>query len=241
MIFWSSLSSATTTPTACSGSVDKCVEFADSLKKIGVDEIGCLVDFGIDDKTVLAHLPLLNEVRAASNADGEDILSVSQSIVQNGVTHLQCTPSRASMVLYEPEAGAALANLNCMMVGGEPLSGELVEGLREHTSAPIFNMYGPTETTIWSTVCAINEPEDAKSIGTPLVNQAVHVLDPRGVPVPPDVVGELAIARPRRDQRISRPSGTQPGAVCRDCRCKRTDDGSLQDRRSGSPDAGWQA
>ena len=175
------------------GSVDKCVEFADALKKIGVDEIGCLVDFGIDDSTVLAHLPLLNEVRSASNADGEDTLSVSQSIVQNGITHLQCTPSRASMMLYEPDAGSALANLTCLMVGGEPLSGELVQGLQEHASAPIFNMYGPTETTIWSTVCTINEPDDAKSIGTPLANQAVHVLDPRGVPVPPDVVGELAV------------------------------------------------
>lgn len=175
------------------GSVEKCVEFADTLKKAGVDEIGCLVDFGIDESTVMKHLPFLNEVRVASNADEQDTLSVSQAIAQHGVTHLQCTPSRATMILHESGAAAALSNLSCLMVGGEPLSKELVHQLQSLTSAPLFNMYGPTETTIWSSVCNITSPDDANSIGTPLANQTAYVLDPRGAIVPPGIVGELAI------------------------------------------------
>jgi acyl-coenzyme A synthetase/AMP-(fatty) acid ligase/acyl carrier protein len=79
------------------------------------------------------------------------------------------------------------------MVGGEPLSKELVHQLQSLTSAPLFNMYGPTETTIWSSVCNITSPDDANSIGTPLANQTAYVLDPRGAIVPPGIVGELAI------------------------------------------------
>ncbi|MGI9513197.1 MAG: MupA/Atu3671 family FMN-dependent luciferase-like monooxygenase [Anderseniella sp.] len=175
------------------GSVEKCIEFADTLKDAGVDEIGCLIDFGIDESTVMKHLPFLNEVRTASNADEQDTLSVSQAIVRHGVTHLQCTPSRATMVLHEPEAAAALNNLSCLMVGGEPLSKELVHQLQSLTPAPLFNMYGPTETTIWSSVCNITAPDDADLIGTPLANQTAYVLDPRGGIVPPGIVGELAI------------------------------------------------
>lgn len=175
------------------GSVEKCVEFADTLKEAGVDEIGCLIDFGIDESTVMKHLPFLNEVRTASNADEQETPSVSQAIVRHGVTHLQCTPSRATMILHESEAAAALNNLSCLMVGGEPLSKELVHQLQGLTQAPLFNMYGPTETTIWSSMCNITTPDDANLIGTPLANQTAYVLDPRGAVVPPGVVGELAI------------------------------------------------
>ena len=175
------------------GSVEKCVAFVDELKKIGVDEVGCLVDFGIDEKTVMAHLPFLNEVREASNATGGEELSLSQSLLQNKVTHLQCTPSRVSMILYETDSAAALGNLDCLMIGGEPLAADLVERLQAVTSASIFNMYGPTETTIWSTVSSVGGPDDATSIGTPLTNQSIHVMDRRGLIVPPETVGELAI------------------------------------------------
>ncbi|MDH3743173.1 MAG: LLM class flavin-dependent oxidoreductase, partial [Hyphomicrobiales bacterium] len=175
------------------GSVEKCVVFVDALKQAGANEIGCLIDFGIDEKTVMSHLSFLNEVRIAANADDVETQSLSQAILQHGVTHLQCTPSRATMILHEPDAPAALKNLDRLMIGGEPMSGELAQQLGSMTRARIFNMYGPTETTIWSTVGDIKGPEDAKVIGTPLANQTVHVVDPRGAVLPPDAIGELAV------------------------------------------------
>ena len=97
------------------------------------------------------------------------------------------------MMLHEPDAPAALKNLDRVMIGGEPMSGELAQQLKAVTGAQIFNMYGPTETTIWSTVGHVKGPQDAKVIGTPLANQTVHVVDPRGAILPPGATGELAI------------------------------------------------
>ena len=175
------------------GSVEKCVAMCDALKQAGANEIGCLIDFGIDDKTVLDHLSYLEDVRAGANAKDRPSQSVSETIRDNAITHVQCTPSRATMMLLEPDAKSALSNLKCLMVGGEPMSAELADQLTSATSASIFNMYGPTETTIWSTVGDIEDADDAKLIGRPLANQTVHIVDARGVIVPPGTIGELAI------------------------------------------------
>jgi len=79
------------------------------------------------------------------------------------------------------------------MLGGEALPGALVGDLRRASKARILNMYGPTETTIWSSVEEVGEAEAVQNIGRPLINQQMYVLDEAGAPVPPGVAGELWI------------------------------------------------
>jgi hypothetical protein len=79
------------------------------------------------------------------------------------------------------------------MVGGEALPGALVGDLRQATKARILNMYGPTETTIWSSVEEVGAAEATVNIGTPIANTQMYVLDDAGAPVPVGVAGELWI------------------------------------------------
>ncbi|HZI10955.1 MAG TPA: amino acid adenylation domain-containing protein, partial [Myxococcus sp.] len=114
---------------------------------------------------------------------------------EHHVTHLQCTPSYARALLQSPEASAALAGLRYMLVGGEALPAPLAEQLRHRVSGAVLNMYGPTETTVWSSTHRVREAEAATvSIGTPIANTRIYILDAHLRPVPVGVTGELYIA-----------------------------------------------
>ncbi len=178
------------------GTVEDALARVETLKAIGVDEVACLIDYGIATDTVLAGLRPLAEVLRRANAggvpDAEDF-SIAAQVARQGVTHLQCTPSMARMIATNPDSRAALAGIGTLMLGGEALSGGLVNDLRQATSARILNMYGPTETTIWSSTNEVAEAEPVANIGSPLANQQMYVLDDAQEPVAPGVAGELWI------------------------------------------------
>jgi len=179
------------------GTPESCREQVERCRGIGVDEIACLIDFGIDSQTVLEHLPQLNALRAAATAPREDIseddYSIAAQLGRHAITHMQCTPSMAQMLVMNDEARAALSGLKHLMVGGEAFPGALAKALREATSATITNMYGPTETTIWSSTEKAEPGEGTVAIGTPIANTQLYVLDERRQPVPVGVPGELYI------------------------------------------------
>jgi natural product biosynthesis luciferase-like monooxygenase protein len=179
------------------GTPESCMETVERCRAIGVDEIGCLIDYGIDSATVLEHLPYLNQLRAAASApraelDADDY-SIAAQLVRHRVTHLQCTPSMARMLVMNDEARAALAGLSHVMIGGEAFPGALAKELRDATKARITNMYGPTETTIWSSTQEAEPCEGTVAIGRPIANTSLYVLDESRQPVPVGVAGELYI------------------------------------------------
>lgn len=179
------------------GTVQDGLARVEQLKRIGVDEIACLIDYGIAPDVVLEGLRPLAEVLRLSNAPAtlaEDDFSLAAQILRHDVTHLQCTPSMARMIAMNDEARMALGRVQNLMLGGEALPHDLVEDLREWTSAAIRNMYGPTETTIWSTTEPVTTGSPGTvNIGTPIANTSVYVLDPAGRPAPIGVPGELCI------------------------------------------------
>lgn len=178
------------------GTVEDALARVEQLKRIGVTEVACLVDYGIAPEKVLEGLyPLAEVVKRANSGGGveEGDYSIAAQIIRHGVTHLQCTPSMARMIAMNDEARMALAGVKTLMVGGEALPGALVSDLRKVTAARILNMYGPTETTIWSSVNEVEGVEPIANIGTPLANQQVYVLDEAMAPVPPGTAGELWI------------------------------------------------
>jgi non-ribosomal peptide synthetase component F len=79
-----------------------------------------------------------------------------------------------------------------MLVGGEALPEPLAKAL-VGKGAALWNMYGPTETTIWSTAYEVPRESARVTLGTPLANNTVYVLDERMTPVPIGVRGELYI------------------------------------------------
>lgn len=181
------------------GTPSSCVAIVDRLKEIGVDEIGCLIDFGLETETVIEHFPHLNELRENANASSavqekDENESLSALIRSQKVTHFQCTPSMARMMTQEEDSREALASLNHMMVGGEAFPPELAKDLHSLLKGGrLTNMYGPTETTIWSTTFDINDQRDPVPIGRPIANTQIYLLDPALKPVPMGVPGEIWI------------------------------------------------
>ncbi|KPP85344.1 MAG: putative non-ribosomal peptide synthetase module [Rhodobacteraceae bacterium HLUCCO07] len=178
------------------GTVEDCLDRIEQLKRIGVTEIGCLIDYGIDPDLVLEGLKPLAEVhRRANLSEGmaDDDFSIAAQIIRHGVTHLQCTPSLARMISMNEEARLALGRVKHLMIGGEALPGALVDEFAQITDAHIENMYGPTETTIWSTTETAQGGEGVVNIGTPIANTQVYVLGDDMQPVPVGVAGDLWI------------------------------------------------
>ncbi|WP_367652007.1 MupA/Atu3671 family FMN-dependent luciferase-like monooxygenase, partial [Pseudorhodobacter sp.] len=176
------------------GTVQDCLTRVEALKKIGVTEVACLIDYGIATDKVMEGLKPLAEVLRRSNTAGPavDDYSIAALLIRHKVTHLQCTPSMARIIAMNEDSRAALRGVKTLLLGGEALPPALVDDLRSVTAAQIGNMYGPTETTIWSTTASITESAGA-GIGTPIANTQVYVLDAAQRPVPPGVAGELWI------------------------------------------------
>lgn len=179
------------------GSVNEAIDFASQVEAIDVDEIAALVDFGIDGQTVIDNLDHLNEVRAAFLAPKVyEPETYGSLIAKHGVTHLQCTPSEARIVLADPASREALGGLRRMLVGGEACPTSVARALHEAVGGELLNVYGPTETTIWSTIHHVRRDDiDAESIpiGVPLDNTAVRVADASGRLRPHRATGELLI------------------------------------------------
>jgi natural product biosynthesis luciferase-like monooxygenase protein/amino acid adenylation domain-containing protein/FkbM family methyltransferase len=178
------------------GTPESGLRMIERLKEVGIDEVACLIDFGVADEEVLSNLPQLSLLRELSNARPHaqsDDYSIAAQISRQRVTHLQCTPSLARMLLAEPEAADSLQSLKGMLVGGEALPATLAQQLRRKLSGALHNMYGPTETTIWSTTHQIERAEGKVTIGRPIANTTTRILDAKGRPVPVGVVGELYV------------------------------------------------
>jgi natural product biosynthesis luciferase-like monooxygenase protein/amino acid adenylation domain-containing protein/FkbM family methyltransferase len=170
----------------------------DRLRAADVDEVGCLIDFGVDVDSVLASLEVLRGVverhrSASAGTVREDETSIAARIRRHRVTHLQCTPSMARMLTLDPDTLDALGGLRALLVGGEALGAPLAEQLCGVVHGEVYNMYGPTETTVWSAAHLLGGREDGVAIGRPIANTAIHLLDADLGPVPAGVPGALHI------------------------------------------------
>ncbi len=172
------------------------LDFVKRLGEIGVDEVACLIDFGVEAGTVLAQLPQLDRLRrlsAMTVAPSAAKLSVADAIRRHGVTHMQCTPSLAGMLVLDEDGRESLRALDVLLLGGEALPGALARQLGALTSAQTLNLYGPTETTIWSSTHGLSGESDVVPIGRPIANTEFYILDTELRPVPVGVAGELYI------------------------------------------------
>ncbi len=178
------------------GTPESCMQQINRLKGIDVDEVACLLDFGVPTDQIMAGLPRLVRLRELANATHDAPLqdhSLAGQIRARKVSHLQCTPSMARMLSTHEESRRALRELSHVMVGGEAFPVDLAQDLKSAVKATITNMYGPTETTIWSSTQDVRATDGAVPIGRPIANTRMYVLDAHRQPVPVGVPGELYI------------------------------------------------
>ncbi len=123
----------------------------------------------------------------------EGTQTIPDEIRKYGVTHMQSTPSLARMIAVNPDGLASLGRLKKLFLGGEALPPSLIRQLRQAFHGEMHNMYGPTETTIWSTTFPITGDSDSIPIGKPIANTQVYVLDSGLQPVAAGEPGDLYI------------------------------------------------
>ncbi len=159
--------------------------------------------FGADDRMVAVtvssfdmsipelFLPLVagGQVVVAPRDAPRDGHALRGLLEASGATCMQATPSGWRLLLAAGWRGGPRFKA---LVGGEPLPHDLATALAG-CCGEAWNMYGPTETTVWSTCARLVPPVGAITIGTPIDNTTVRVLDPRGQPCPVGVPGELWI------------------------------------------------
>ncbi|QWF84113.1 non-ribosomal peptide synthetase [Amycolatopsis sp. CA-230715] len=137
------------------------------------------------------YLPLVCGARVvlAPEHTVHDPDALTELAADSGCTIMQATPTMWQVLLGTP---AETFRDVRMLVGGEALPAGLATRMRE-LSASVTNMFGPTETTIWSTLAAVPGDDRTPSIGGPIANTQIHVLDGELRPAPIGVAGELYI------------------------------------------------
>ncbi|HSX91436.1 MAG TPA: amino acid adenylation domain-containing protein [Hydrogenophaga sp.] len=147
------------------------------------------LSFDIAGLEIHGPLTVGGTVVLASRATALDGLRLAQLLERHEATLLQATPATWRLLLDSGWRGRPGMKMLC---GGEGLPRELADKLIA-TGGELWNMYGPTETTIWSTVQRITDTARGISIGRPIANTQVYVLEPSGLPAPIGVGGELCI------------------------------------------------
>ena len=151
-----------------------------------------LASISFDPSTLELFLPLMvgAKVVVASEEMTTNPLLLAETINRHHVNMLQATPATWQLLLDTGWAGKAGLKALC---GGDVLTRKMADQLLERVGS-LWNVYGPTETTVWSTYCQIQKGDNPVTIGHPIGNAQIYLLDRYLQIVPVGVIGELHIA-----------------------------------------------
>ncbi|HEY0190807.1 MAG TPA: amino acid adenylation domain-containing protein [Kofleriaceae bacterium] len=155
------------------------------------DRLVAVTTLSFDIAVLELLLPLTRgaEIILATREQATDGNALRGLIEQHQATVMQATPATWRILLETAWKGGAGFKALC---GGEALPPELAEALLSRIGA-LWNMYGPTETTVWSTCARVQLGQGDVTIGAPIANTTVWILDDAGAPAPIGVPGELYI------------------------------------------------
>ncbi len=188
-------SGSTGKPKGVSVSHRSVVSFLQSMRRepgiVADDILLSVTTVSFDIAGLEIYLPLTTgaTVVVANRDTLSDGNLLRQEIESCGATIMQATPATWRLLL---EAGWTGSSKLKILIGGEAVPLDLVNRLAPKCGS-IWNMYGPTETTIWSTICRLRPGEDIVSIGKPIDNTQVYVVDQFMELLPPGIPGELLI------------------------------------------------
>ncbi len=156
------------------------------------DTLCAVTTLSFDIAGLELYLPLTIGARVviASEDEHRDPAALMKRLATSEATVLQTTPSLLRVLLDGDDNGALRETT--LLIGGEELPRELAERALKQCRA-LWNMYGPTETTIWSVVGQVESGSGPVPLGTPIANTQVYVLDEIGQLVPEGVRGEMWI------------------------------------------------
>ncbi|NEE17920.1 amino acid adenylation domain-containing protein, partial [Streptomyces sp. SID7499] len=167
----------------------------DSFPLTGDDRLLAVSTHGCDMAGFEFYLPLLNGARLVLAAQEQvlDPWALRSLVRTTGATMVHATPSLWRGLVADADDPVDWTRVR-VLIGAEALPSDLARTLLSRTPT-LANLYGPTETTVWSTAAVLRgDSADVSSIGVPIGNTQVYVLDDTLMPVAPGVAGELYIA-----------------------------------------------
>jgi amino acid adenylation domain-containing protein len=155
------------------------------------DALLAVTTISFDIAALEMFLPLVSGAklviaREDEAADGRELLRL---MTRHSISVLQATPVTWQLLLESGWQGQPALKMLC---GGEALPRKLAEKLLD-CGGELWNMYGPTETTIWSSAMRVTRGEQTVPVGPPISNTQFYVVDALANPVPIGVPGELVI------------------------------------------------
>lgn len=152
------------------------------------DRVLALTTISFDISGLELYLPLITgaEIILTDAQTSKDTRLLMEIVKEQGVTVMQATPATWRMMLESWHERLPIKAL----IGGEALSKKLAERLLEKCDS-LWNMYGPTETTVWATFKRIYADDEIITVGRPIDNMYVYILDNQLRPVPEGTVGEI--------------------------------------------------
>jgi amino acid adenylation domain-containing protein len=184
------------------------------------DRLLAVTTINFDIAALELFLPLItgSGLVIASREDAMDGARLTALIREHNISILQATPHTWRFML---DAGFQSFPGLTMLCGGEPWARELADRLLAG-GGRLWNMYGPTETTIWSTACEITKSSGPITLGHPLANTHLYLLDENLQPVPGAASAELFVGgdgvaqgyhnRPDLTEQRFLPDPFRPGA-----------------------------
>lgn len=182
-------------------SIKKCsfYTFVNSISKIlnflPKQKMLCITSVNFDIFLLESIIPLLLGMTIVLGGQNEinNPKKIHQLIVKNAIDIIQITPSRIRLLLEFNSEFFSNTTISKILIGGEPLSLSVLQNIKRTTNAEIYNLYGPSETTIWSTVSNLTNQEDV-NIGLPIDGTRIYILGEEFKPVKNGDIGEICIA-----------------------------------------------
>ena len=156
-----------------------------------IDRLLALTTLSFDISILEIFLPLITgaQVVIATKEDARDGRRISRLLNEHSVTIMQATPATWRMLM---ESGWEGRNGLKILCGGEAMPRDLADFL-VNSADEVWNLYGPTETTVWSTCIKVLPSEEKLSIGKPISNTKIYILDDNNNIQPISFVGEICI------------------------------------------------
>ena len=156
------------------------------------DVLAAVTTLSFDIAGLELYLPLTvgARVHLVGDAQARDPLELARVLREANASVLQTTPTLLRLLL--DGAGDAVVRGLKLLVGGEALPRDLAERALAQ-ARELWNLYGPTETTIWSTLTRVESGHGPVPLGQPIANTTLHLLDAELNPVAPGAEGELWI------------------------------------------------
>ncbi len=168
------------------------IAFQEPLAISSSDAWAAITTTSFDISVMELLLPLT--VGARVHVVGENVVingrELAAELAESGATIMQGTPATWRLLFDSGWPGDPGLAVLC---GGEPLPLDLARKLAD-SCGKVWNVYGPTETTIWSTSAVVEPKPTLISIGRPIRNTSIYIVDEHDALVPDGVEGEILIA-----------------------------------------------